>query len=224
MVNVKDSNKHPVGEAGTRPSAPAASRRAKGAGTREMLIRAGMEIFTERGFNAAGIEEILRRVDVPKGSFYHFFDSKQQFGMAVTASYAAYFERKLANSLEDESLQPLARIRAFADDAKRGMERFDFQRGCLVGNLGQELGGLNDAFRAQLEAVLQGWQRQTAACLREALELGQLPEEAEPTALAEFFWIGWEGAILRAKLTRSTQPLDRFLDLFFLAAAAAPQR
>lgn len=43
---------------------------------RELLMRAGLEVLTEKGFSATGIEEILSRVGVPKGSFYHYFDSK----------------------------------------------------------------------------------------------------------------------------------------------------
>jgi TetR/AcrR family transcriptional repressor of nem operon len=188
--------------------------------TREQLIRCGVEIFCERGYQAAGIDELRRRVDVPKGSFYHFFKSKQEFGAAVVNAYADYFERKLDRWLGDEASAPLERIRAFAEDAKRGMRKYDFQRGCLVGNLGQELGSFNDAFRHQLEAVLQSWQRRMATCLQAAIDEKALPGHADPQALAEFFWIGWEGAILRAKLTRNNDPLDRFL-AFFLKTAAA---
>ena len=95
------------------------------------------------------------------------------------------------------------------------MAKFDFQRGCLVGNLGQELGGLNDNFRSRLEAVLRSWEQRTAACLREAIAAGNLDSAANPDALANFFWIGWEGAILRAKLTRSVAPMRLFAELFF---------
>lgn len=189
--------------------------------TRELLVRCGTEIFTERGFQATGIDEIRQRVNVPKGSFYHFFESKRDFGLAVIDNYARYFERKLARSFDDTELKPLARIEAFALDAMRGMEKFNFQRGCLVGNLGQELGGLDDGFRERLEAVLQAWQRRTAACLREAVACGELAAGTDCDALAEYFWIGWEGAILRAKLTRNNDPLEKFLAVFLATARGA---
>ncbi len=188
------------------------------AGTRELLVRSGTEIFTERGFQATGIDEIRQRVNVPKGSFYHFFPSKRDFGLAVIDNYERYFERKLARCFDDADLKPLARVEAFAQDAMRGMEKFGFQRGCLVGNLGQELGGLDDGFRQRLEAVLQSWQRRTAACLREAVAAGELPPGTDCAALAEYFWIGWEGSILRAKLTRSNDPLEKFLAVFLATA------
>ena len=188
--------------------------------TRDVLVRCGTEIFTERGFRATGIDEIRQRVNVPKGSFYHFFESKHDFGLAVIDNYARYFERKLARSFDDASLAPLARLDDFAQGAMRGMEKFKFQRGCLVGNLGQELGGLDDAFRAKLEEVLQSWQARTAAVLQDAVAAGELPGGSDCAALAEFFWIGWEGAILRAKLTRNNDPLEAFLALFLATARA----
>ncbi len=183
--------------------------------TRTALIRCGTELCTQRGFQVSGINELLQRVGAPKGSFYHFFSSKHEFGEAVIDNYAAYFQRKLDRLLSDSSRPPLERLAGFVKEAQRGMAKFDFQRGCLVGNLGQELGGLNDSFRGRLEAVLLSWEQRTAACLREAIVAGDLDSEANPDALAKFFWIGWEGAILRAKLTRSVAPMRLFAELFF---------
>lgn len=183
---------------------------------REALIRCGTELCTERGFQVTGIDEVLKRVGVPKGSFYYYFESKHQFGEAVIENYARYFQRKLDRILEDESYSPLTRLRNFVAEAERGMAKFEFQRGCLIGNLGQELGGLDDKYRDQLEAVLLSWQRATAACLRAAAAQGEIAcSDAEADRLAAFFWVAWEGAILRAKLTRNAEPLRLFGSLFF---------
>lgn len=193
-------------------------RATRRANTRELLIRLGMELFTQQGFQATGIDQIMLQGKISKGSFYHFFPSKQGFGLAVIDAYAHYFNRKLAKSFDDVALTPIERLAAFTHDAMRGMEKFMFMRGCLVGNLGQELGGLDDTFRTKLEAVLQGWQNLTQRLLEQALLVGELPATSDCKALAEFFWIGWEGAILRAKLTRSNAPLESFSH-FFLSTA-----
>jgi len=89
------------------------------------------------------------------------------------------------------------------------------RRGCLVGNLAQELGGRNDAFRQQLEAVLTSWQARVADCLNEAVMRGDLDHDVDAKQLAAFFWIGWEGALTNAKLTRDSLPLDCFIDQYF---------
>jgi len=182
--------------------------------TREALCNAGLAVLTEKGFSATGIDEILRSVGVPKGSFYHFFTSKEAFGAELISRYAEYFARKLDRFLLDEKLAPLARVEAFCADAERGMRRYGFRRGCLIGNLGQEMGALPEPFRAQLVAVLEDWQRRLADCLALARAAREIPANADCAQWAVFFWVGWEGAVLRAKLEHKGAPLRLFAQLF----------
>lgn len=183
--------------------------------TRETLVRLGTEILTEKGYLSTGIDELLKRAGVPKGSFYHYFASKEVFGQAVIDNYAAYFARRLDRWLLDERHAPLQRLMNFVADAKKGMARFDFRRGCLIGNMGQELGAGHEGFRIRLDDVLSDWQHRVANCLEAAKVAGQLSARADCEQLAAFFWIGWEGAVLRAKLVRSDAPLELFSTHFF---------
>ncbi|HSH92335.1 MAG TPA: TetR family transcriptional regulator C-terminal domain-containing protein [Ramlibacter sp.] len=182
--------------------------------TREALCNAGVAALTEKGFSSTGIDEILRSIGVPKGSFYHFFPSKEAFGAELIARYAEYFAHKLDRFLLDESMSPLARIEAFCVDAERGMRRFGFRRGCLVGNLGQEMGGLPESFRKQLVEVLEDWQVRIATCLEAAKKAREIPARTNCAQWSAFFWVGWEGAVLRAKLERGAAPLRLFAQLF----------
>ncbi|MFS3134368.1 TetR family transcriptional regulator C-terminal domain-containing protein [Gluconacetobacter sacchari] len=181
--------------------------------TRQTLIREGVAALTEKGFVASGLEELLARAQVPKGSFYYYFPSKEAFGLVLIEAYAAYFNTKLARWLKDDSAPPAERLRHFIADACRGMERHGFRRGCLVGTLGQELGALPDTYRTALRDVLTGWEDRLTACL--------LPiDPTRARAWARFFWTGWEGAVLRARLERSTAPLRAFEDGFLTLIAA----
>lgn len=184
------------------------------ADTRELLIRRGTELLTERGVSATALDEVLKSVGVPKGSFYHYFPSKDAFVLATLDSYAAYLLRKLDRHLGDASLAALARLQSFVDDACRGVERFDFTRGCLVGNLGQEVGCLDAEIRRRLEEIFQAWEARVADCLQDAVIAGELPAGTDCAGLSHAFWIGWEGAILRARLMRSTEPMRAFFSLF----------
>jgi TetR/AcrR family transcriptional regulator, transcriptional repressor for nem operon len=190
--------------------------------TRNALVRCGMEMLTEKSFASTGIEDILKRLNVPKGSFYHYFDSKEAFGCAVIDSYAAYFARKLDRLLLDTSRSPLQRIVNLVTDACIGMERHQFQRGCLVGNLGQEMNSLPETFRVKLEGAFLDWQERLADCIRSALLQGELAATADCQQLSEFFWIGWEGAVLRAKLIRNSSPLLIFARGYFSGLPYAP--
>ena len=193
---------------------PNSPQKAERGAARGSLIRVGVELCTQTGFQATGIDQVLRAAGVPKGSFYHYFPSKKDFGLAVIDAYADYFCTKLQRILENPHAAPLQRLQDFVQEAERGMKKHDFQRGCLVGNLGQEMAGLDDQFRERLESVLKLWESQTSRCLKAAQEAGEVDASLDTDQLAEFFWIGWEGAILRAKLTQSSRPMHVFAEGF----------
>jgi TetR/AcrR family transcriptional repressor of nem operon len=193
----------------TRPNAP-----------RARLLRIGVAILTEKGFSAVGVEEILESAEVPKGSFYHYFDSKEAFGLELIDAYADYFARKLDRWFDNTVRAPLDRLRDFMADARSGMARYGYRRGCLVGNLGQEMGVLPEPFRKRLSAVFRDWEARTSRCLRSAQEAGEIPRGVDCEGLAQFFWIGWEGAVLRAKLERRPDALDVFAEGFLAMIGA----
>ena len=182
--------------------------------TRDELVQAGIGVFTERGFASTGIDTVLREVGVPKGSFYHYFASKEEFGLAVIDAYARHYADKLDRLFGDPAVPPFDRFRNFLAEARRAMRKHEFRRGCLIGNLGQEFGCAHEVFAKRLGGVLKDWQRQVGVCLREAQTNGELAPAAEVKKLAEFFWIGWEGAVMRARLERSSRPLDLFMELY----------
>ena len=183
--------------------------------TREALLRAGVVALTQKGFSATGIEEILTSASVPKGSFYHYFGSKKAFGAELITRYAGYFASRLNYFFLNEERAPLDRIRDFTAAAEAGMRKYSFSRGCLVGNLGQEMGALPEDYRLQLTDTFEDWQRRLATCMRAGQELGQIPKHLDCDQMAAFFWIGWEGAVLRSKLERSGDPLKIFAKGFF---------
>lgn len=200
------------------------ARARKRSDTRALIVRTGTALLTEKSFAAVGIEDVLEQAGVARGSFYHFFPSKEAFGEAVIDSYADYFNRKLERLLGDESVSPLARLDAYMDEASRGVEKFHFTRGCLIGALSQELGAHSAAFRPKLEAVFASWQRHVARCLRDAVAAGELSRSLDTDSAAEFFWYGWEGALMRTKLERSAEPLRRFGQHFIESLPRRPGR
>lgn len=183
--------------------------------TRDALIRAGVIALTEKGFPSTAVDEILNAVQVPKGSFYHYFESKEAFGAELIQSYSNYFVRRLDRFLLNAAERPLERLRSFTLHSRDNMARYQFKRGCLVGNLGQEMGALPESYRVRLIETLQDWQARTSKCLQEAQSEGSIAKFHDCDNLAEFFWVGWEGAVLRAKLERRGTPLTIFATGFF---------
>ena len=178
--------------------------------TKAVLLRAGLTWLTTSGFNQSSLDSILRSVQIPKGSFYHHFDNKEDFGLQVLKEYRQYFENKLDRSLEDGSVAPLQRLNNFMADASTSMARYDYHRGCLIGNLEGEVTKLPTAFRQAIMDTYASWQNKVAACLRLAQARGEMSPDSECQYLAEVFWIGWEGAVSRARLLNSDAPLRQF--------------
>jgi len=181
---------------------------------REDLLRIGVAVFTEKGFHNTPIDELVAAAGVPKGSFTYYFGSKDAYALAVIERYAEYFNKKLDRVLSNTDLAPLDRIQSFVNEAALGMQRYDFRRGCLIGNLGQELAALDERVRQALLTVLNGWQHRIRACLEEARQHGELLPGADTDVLARLFWYAWEGAVLGAKLEKSRAPLDAIAQAF----------
>ncbi|MGM0984332.1 MAG: TetR family transcriptional regulator C-terminal domain-containing protein [Pseudomonadota bacterium] len=183
--------------------------------TRDKLIEIGAELIAEQGFNATGINAVLSRAGVPKGSFYHYFSSKEDFGLAVIDAFAAQYDVRLASIFEATDASPLTRLRRYFAVGKSDMLSCDHARGCLIGNLGQELSARSELFRARLDQVFRSWEYRLVVCLEEARSAGEVPDDIDPEALASFIMAGWEGAILRAKTVKSLAPMECFESILF---------
>ena len=188
--------------------------------TRNQIIQTGTAMIALQGYNATGIDAILKATGVPKGSFYHYFKSKEDFGLAVIDHFSESFEQRLATFLDDEEVTPLNRIRNYLEAGLLRISQNACTRGCLLGNLGQEMADLNERFRARLEEAFALWQRRFAACLEEAQQRGELSVKLDAQLLAGHILSGWEGAILRAKVMKSPQPMRDFIDVLFATALA----
>ncbi|NLC24904.1 MAG: TetR family transcriptional regulator [Oxalobacter sp.] len=183
--------------------------------TRDLLLRTGLEIVTEKGFSASGLDEILKQAGVPKGSFYYYFKSKEAFGLELIRQYGDFFAHKLEKHFSHTANTPMARLQAFVEDAREGMAKYRFRRGCLVGKLGQEIPVLPDSFREGLTTIFADWKARVAAVLLAAQEAGEISPHVDCVRMAAFFWTGWEGAVLQAGLEQSVAPLDLFTQTFF---------
>ncbi|MHC5540960.1 TetR/AcrR family transcriptional regulator [Singulisphaera rosea] len=183
--------------------------------TKAILLEAGKQVFLAKGYNHAGIEAILQAAKVPKGSFYYYFDSKEDFGLQVINRFAECYQENIDRYLCDRTLPPLDRLRGYFESVCERLETQQCRNGCLVGNLSQEMADQSEVFRARLEEIFAGWVGRYAECLEEARAAGAISPHIDVQELAEFWLNSWQGAVLRAKATRSTQPLRTFLNVMF---------
>lgn len=184
--------------------------------TKSEILKAGMSIISRHGFNATGIEAILKKANVPKGSFYHYFSSKKEFGLNVLDRFATKIDRVFISYLEsDDATSPLARLRNCIENLIDLFEDNNCSIGCLVANLGQELADQDEDFREKLAEIFSSWIAHFKKCLYEAREMNEIPCDLSPERTAEFFLSGFEGALLVSKVLKTSAPLRNFVDIFF---------
>ncbi len=181
----------------------------------EKLLNAGERAFRETSFSESGINEILASSGVPKGSFYHHFPSKEAFGIAVANRYNEGQVAAARECLEDPSLPPIDRLRAFFEGARKDMGNRKFQQGCLMCNLSTELADERPAFQAVLDTHWQNMTAVVAECLAKA-DLSDLGlDHLTPAQAADWLMNAWSGALTRMKVRRNDEPLALFMQSVF---------
>ena len=183
--------------------------------TRDKIVKLSIQLMSQKGFNNTGISEILALANVPKGSFYHYFKSKDDLGFAIIEQYGNNLVGGVEQFLSESSLPPLQRVRAYFDWA------IDYFAGdfalcnCLLGNLAQELATQHPALREAVFAYYQKIEGVIANEFKAAQGDGTLSLSLDANALAKYLFSGWEGALVRAKLEQSLEPVKQYLQLFF---------
>ena len=183
--------------------------------TRDNLIRVGMRMFHEAGYSATGIKEITDAAEVPKGSFYNHFDSKEAFGKEVVDFYFAGGLNGLRELLGNERVPPLERLRAFFDARTRSFKANGYVRGCMMGNLSAEVADHSPAIRGQLAVHFRTWSGLFESCIFEAQKSGAIVNRQPAPLLAQFLLNSWEGALLRMRVDKSDAPLKEFVEVVF---------
>jgi TetR/AcrR family transcriptional regulator, transcriptional repressor for nem operon len=193
-----------------------------GSSTKQRLLEAGMAMLLERGYNDLGIQALLERTGIPRGSFYHHFESKEDFALQVIDLYMTEVHQGLDLCLGDQDCPPLGRVRKFFELSREKYQREGYL-GCLLGGVGQELSGVNEVFRSKIEWCFTVIAERIAGCLQEAQRRGEIPATADPEEMADLLLNCWEGAALRSRLRRDPAPLADILDFYFDSATAARQ-
>jgi TetR/AcrR family transcriptional regulator, transcriptional repressor for nem operon len=175
-------------------------------------------MLLKHGYHDLGIQAVLDATQVPKGSFYHHFRDKEDFGLHVVDQYMQQVHAGLDASLGDPQHPPLLRVRDFFEMTAESY-RSEGYMGCLLGGLGQELSGVSPVFRQKIEACFSAIQERISVCLEQAREQGDLREDADAEQMAGLLVNCWEGAALRSRLLGSAAPLGAMLDFYFSAAS-----
>jgi len=174
-----------VTEAETQPSAEP---------TRDRILRVAAEAWHASSYDGVGTAEICRRAEVHKGSFFHFFKSKQDLLLAVLAHYSDGLAGQLRAGPFGDDVPPLARFERFfagmGSTVAKEVEAHGCMKGCPIGNLVLELATRDEQVRAAAGRVFDEVRRVFEDALLDAIAAGELPEhDAACTASAVMVWM-----------------------------------
>jgi TetR/AcrR family transcriptional repressor of nem operon len=175
---------------------------------KDKLLEQGVTLLLEKGYHATGLKQILDAVQIPKGSFYTYFDSKEQFAAEAISHYIEPFILRLSLHLQNPDLDGLAALKAYYSELITEVARTGFKGGCLLGNLMGEIGDTSSLCRdALLNAVARYSELQKIA-LERGQQQGTVRLDRSAQAMADLMLNGWQGALLRMKVEQSVAPLQ----------------
>lgn len=190
-----------------------ASKTAAKQDTRVALLEVGMDIMLEKGYSNTGIQEILSALQVPKGSFYHYFDSKENYAVEIIRHFDDYYTTMLKTIVSNPEMTPLKRLRTYANESRNRLNDQACRKGCLIGNLSQEMSDQSEVLRTELSIVLAKRLELFAACIEEGQKLGEIKSQHSAAELADLFMSALSGAVMMAKTLKRIEPLDIFINI-----------
>ena len=178
---------------------------------REQLLNQGVSIFISQGYHGTGIKEILDRVKVPKGSFYNYFESKEHFGAEVIKQYTKKILANMDSWLSDPDKDAFEALKQFFD--AEILRHQGVREGCLIGNLGAELGDSSELCRQAMVESAEFMQQRFVRVLQAAQKQGTVRNDLAAEELAGILFNAYEGALLRMQIEKSVEPLQQFTQL-----------
>ncbi|MEK6347695.1 MAG: TetR/AcrR family transcriptional regulator [Burkholderia sp.] len=179
--------------------------------TREGIISVGQTLMANRGFSAVGLNEILAAAGVPKGSFYHYFGSKDAFGEALLNSYFDDYLAELDATLAAPGQTSAQRLMTYWQQWRSNQASFDCQGKCLAVKLAAEVVDLSETMRAALDRGTSAIVVKLTVAIEAGRDDGSLSFDGEPAQVAQSLYELWLGASILVKIVRSMQPFETAL-------------
>lgn len=185
--------------------------------TKQNLLEVGLSLFEQKGFNATGIQEIATSADIPKGSFYNYFSSKEEFGVAVIRYYTEISRERwesILNAATKKEDYYKALHTAFSTIAEE-YRCAEIKKGCLLGNLAAEISEASEECRMALQQSVSQYKSILGERFRAGQEMGKVRNDLPAQQLADLVWDCWQGSLLRMKIEKSVEPVNHDLELLF---------
>ncbi len=179
----------------------------------EIIAKSG-DIMYLKGYNATGVQEIADAAGIPKGSFYTYFENKEQFAIDLMECYCTEGCDHMEKIFNMKDLTPLARISLMFDTMIEHFTRDEkFTKGSFIGNISQEMGDMSKPISIAAEDNYRRMVGHLKEVLEEAKSAGEIRETLDIDKVANFILNSKEGAMVRMKASKDSAPLRVFKDM-----------
>jgi TetR/AcrR family transcriptional regulator, transcriptional repressor for nem operon len=175
---------------------------------RQGILDVGQRIMAAKGYTAVGLNEILATAGVPKGSFYHYFGSKDAFGQALLENYFETYLDDIDQTLAQPNQTMAQRLLNYFQIWQNTQSFQDCQGKCLAVKLGVEVADLSETMRAVLKRGTAGIIDRLANGIEVGVAEGSLTIAGTPHDVAQSLYQLWLGASVMVKITKSVQPFE----------------
>jgi TetR/AcrR family transcriptional repressor of nem operon len=183
-------------------------------GIRMKLLDQGIAMFIDRGYHGTGIKEVVDKVGIPKGSFYNYFKSKEDFASEVIEQYWENFKVFMSNIVRDSEIDAHAALERLFDDLIKEYEDKNCKGGCLLGNLAAEITDGSELGRKTISKCANQWRDMLKAVVSKGQEQKCIRDDVRADDIADFLLNSLEGSVLRMKMEANTAPLMQLKEIF----------
>lgn len=173
---------------------------------RDNILATGQRLMAGKGYSAVGLNEILTAAGVPKGSFYHYFGSKDAFGEALLDSYFEDYLAEIDVTLALPGLSMAQRVLRYFEVWQQTQSFFDCQGKCLAVKMAAEVADLSEAMRLSIRRGTSGIVSRLAAAIEAGVAEGSLTVAGDAVASARSLYQLWLGASIMVKIERDVAP------------------
>ena len=183
---------------------------------KEQLLSCGVELIQKQGFHGTGIKDLVQAAGVPKGSFYYYFESKEQFTAQSIIHYITPFVDRIHALVATigETRSAMAVLTEYFAEMASELEQNPDAGGCLLGNLLGEIDSSNQLAMAALESATENYQAALEKLIAAGQKEGDIRTDIDQKTLTGLLFDAWQGAILRNRVDKNTRALAQFIDHF----------
>jgi TetR/AcrR family transcriptional repressor of nem operon len=181
--------------------------------SKKEIIRKGVDLFREQGYHNTGINDILHTCEISKGSFYNYFRSKEDYGIKVIDYYGDILLEYMIGKLRSGDGSPIEKLKELYSSFIEIVKREEIKSGCLVNNISNEMGGLNDTLAQVADQNFRKWTDEIARIVVKGQAINEIRNDLDALEIAEYMHATFFGLLSRMKVTRSIDGLNDWLRL-----------